>query len=98
MRTSIPGYNVLADPLMRILELVYKKADGRTKRRAAKIQLSEVGWSELENDSINKLKKALEELVLLSHPDPKKQLYVCSDASDRFWGAVITQTSMLIKS
>ena len=40
-----------------------------------------------------KIRESLAEAVKLSHPDPSKVVCVFSDASDRFWGSMVTQVS-----
>jgi hypothetical protein len=44
MRLSIPAHNRIVEPLREALERVYTAAQGRTKRKAAGVRLSDVGW------------------------------------------------------
>ena len=91
MRMSIPGYNKLTHPLNQLMEEVYKKAGGRTKRHASKVALSEVGWNEEHVCCWENTKRALANVVQLMHPDLNQKLCVFADASESHWGAVVTQ-------
>ena len=93
MRQSIPGYNKQVQPLMEFMERVYKSAAGRTKQKVAKVNLVEIGWSELENGCLERCKVMLGDAVTLAHQDPKKLTCVFTDASEGHWGAVVTQIS-----
>jgi transposase InsO family protein len=94
MRTSIPGYNKLVQPLQDLMEAVYAQAGGRTKRKTAKVSLSEVGWTGEHDKCLTQLKLALTNMVMLSHPDPNKRLCVYTDASESHWGAMVSQVPM----
>lgn len=83
MRLSIPAHNRIVEPLRQALERVYQSAQGRTKRKAAGVLLSNTGWGEKE--------EALSAVVALAHRDSTNTLWVFADASEEHWGAVVTQ-------
>nr|CCA17857.1 AlNc14C41G3494 [Albugo laibachii Nc14] len=91
MRTLIPGFNRIVQPLMDSMEKVYAAVGGRKKRQVAKIALSNEIWGQEQHTGWISAKKALVSTVKLIHPDPDKNLIVCTDASELDWGAVITQ-------
>ena len=92
MRTCIPEFSKLIAPLQNILEEVYKVQKGkRTKKAAAKVILSDVGWGNEHNDSFRKCQNALENAVTLAYPSPEKRFCLYSDASEKFWSSVVTQ-------
>ena len=51
VKTAIPNFTALVEPLHRFLENVYKVANARTKRSVSKILLSAVGWGEKESSA-----------------------------------------------
>ena len=92
MRSGIPDFSNIVRPLMEFLERVYTRAGKRTRTAAARIQLSDLGWSQTELEAFNNCKNAVAHQVTLSHPDPKKRLCVYTDASDYVWSGIVTQT------
>ena len=91
MRQCIPEFTRIIAPLHELLELVYKTANSRTKRRAARISLSSTNWGDMEQQSFDDVKNALLHTCKLAHPDPKKALCLFTDASDAHWSAFLTQ-------
>jgi RNase H-like domain found in reverse transcriptase len=92
MRSAIPQFSTLIYTLHDLLELVYARDNGRrTKTAAAKIPLSEVGWTALHAAAFSACKTAFEIAVVLAHPSEEKRLCLYTDASDQFWSAVVTQ-------
>ncbi|KAF0711038.1 hypothetical protein As57867_005399, partial [Aphanomyces stellatus] len=92
MRMSIPGYNVLVQPLTELLERVFAASGGkRTKQAAASVLLADVGWSDVHVECLAKTKAVLGNVVELCHPDPLQRICVFADASEGHWGSVITQ-------
>ena len=91
MRSSIPSYNQLVDPLRRLLDVATKAAGSCKKTALARVALAAVGWSADHGECFESVKKALANVVPLAHP--REELVVCifTDASDLFWGAVATQ-------
>nr|CCA21783.1 AlNc14C133G7029 [Albugo laibachii Nc14] len=91
MRTSIPVYNSIVATLVEAMERAYKLAGGRKGYQVKRLNIDAIGWTEKEEDCLARAKQALSKSVELSHLDISKQLCVFTDASDRHWGAVITQ-------
>ncbi|KAF0728670.1 hypothetical protein Ae201684_013628 [Aphanomyces euteiches] len=73
------------------MEKIYALAGGRTRKKVAKIRLSEVGWNASHVDCLTSCKKALGQAVTLAHPKSDKLACVFADASDLHWGGVVTQ-------
>ncbi|KAF0721721.1 hypothetical protein Ae201684_018961 [Aphanomyces euteiches] len=95
MRMSIPGYNVLVQPLTEIMEKVCAAVGGkRDKQAVSTVLLSSVGWNTDHLCCLERTKEAQSHVVELSHPDPDKQICVFADASEKHWGSVITQIPM----
>lgn len=91
MRSAIPEFMSIICPLSDFLENVYTAAGKRTKRAAARIQLSAIGRSTTEDDAFDKCKQALVAQVTLTHRDVAMRLCVYIDASDLVWSGVVTQ-------
>ncbi len=82
MRTSIPGYNVLARPLMDLMEEAYARAGGRTIQKLSRVRRDLLGWGLCHQEALYKCKQDLGEAVWLAHMDPDKDLNVFTDASE----------------
>lgn len=91
MRSSIPGYDRLVSTLTDAMERACKVARGRKSSQVKRVNMDEIDWTEKEELCLELAKKALSQLVELSHMDITMQLLVFTDASDRHWGAVIRQ-------
>ncbi|ETV63678.1 hypothetical protein H257_19389, partial [Aphanomyces astaci] len=92
MRISIPGYNMLVQPLTEMLERVFAAGGGkRTKQAAAAVLLEDIGWSVVHDDCLAKTNAVLGNVMELCHPDPQQRLCVFADSSEGHCGSVITQ-------
>ena len=91
VKTAIPNFTALVEPLHRFLENVYKVANARTKRSVSKILLSTVGWGEKESSAFNRCRSALTRKVTLAHRDQTARLCIYTDVSDMFWSGIVTQ-------
>ncbi|GMF09610.1 unnamed protein product [Phytophthora lilii] len=91
MRSSLPAFNKLIGPLVKMMEKVYERAGGRKKTQVRKVTFSDVGWGEAEVASLENCKQSLQNALQIAHPGPEKLLSVFTDASDEHWGAAITQ-------
>jgi RNase H-like domain found in reverse transcriptase len=92
MRTSIPSFSALTSPLHQVLEDVYARAGGkRTKTSAARILLSEAGWTEKHAEAFKSCQTALAQATTLAHPASDKRVCLYTDASQDFWSAIATQ-------
>ena len=91
MRSHIPKYNEVMVPLTEFMEKVYKEIGSRKKKRLQRHALAKFGWTDDMTYAWKKCLKHVEEATLLAHPDEEQALCVFTDASDRFWSAVVTQ-------
>jgi hypothetical protein len=91
MRSSIPRYNKLIDPLRQLLDIAAKSAGSSKKTALTRVALSKVVWSADHSACFEGVKRALINLVTLSHPRGGMVVCLFTDASDPFWGAVATQ-------
>jgi len=91
MKTGIPEFNRLIEPLHAIMEEVYTRAGKRTKVRVARVTLADAGWTNSHTITFQACKEALAAQVKLAHRDFSKRLCVFTDASDSVWSGVITQ-------
>ncbi|KAK1929993.1 Retrovirus-related Pol polyprotein from transposon 297 [Phytophthora citrophthora] len=93
MRASLPAFNKLIEPLVKVMERVYELAGSRKKTRVRAVKLSDVGWGDDEIAGLNRRKQALQSALLLAHPDPNKRVSVYTDASDEHWCSDYTNSS-----
>eukprot|EP00918_Siedleckia_nematoides_P088212 GHVU01193857.1.p1 GENE.GHVU01193857.1~~GHVU01193857.1.p1 ORF type:complete len:805 (+),score=60.23 GHVU01193857.1:49-2415(+) len=92
MRTSIPVFAEISSPLRDCMETVKKKAGSTKKTKCQAITVDkDVGWEEDCDQSFVALKEALCRSVCLAHPHSDRETLVFTDASERHWGAIITQ-------
>jgi RNase H-like domain found in reverse transcriptase/Integrase zinc binding domain len=91
MRSVIPQFTSLIQPLSYAIEDVYKVAGSRTRRAASKVQLSDVTWGPHQSAAFNAVKLALHKAATLAHPDSNKRLCLFTDASDDHWSGILTQ-------
>ena len=91
LQMSLPNYAPTMKPLQVFMEKVYNMAKGRTKVKVKKVKLKEVGWSKEEEKAWENVKEMLRHSVTLAHPDPKAEVCVFTDASEEYWGAIVTQ-------
>ena len=92
VRSGVPEYARLVHPLTAAMEQVYKEAGRRTKAAVAKVSLSPF-WGEEQTTAFENLKKELTNMCKLAFPDQKKRLCVFADASEKFYGGMITQVA-----
>jgi hypothetical protein len=90
MRSSLPLYAEKVAPLQDLLEVVYKEAKGRTKKKASSVSL-EGRCSQTCEKAFRTLQEDILTLMTTAHPDPAKRVCVFTDASDAFYSGMITQ-------
>jgi RNase H-like domain found in reverse transcriptase len=90
MRSSLRLIAEKAAPLQDILEVVYKEAKGRTKKKATSVSL-EGRWTKTCEKAFRQLQEDILTLMTTAHPDPKQRICVFTDASDAFYSGMITQ-------
>ena len=90
LKSKLPGYNKIIAPLQEILNACLKGTK-RTKSQATKIALSRHGWGPEHVKSFKESKKMLLNAVEVAHVDDDKHLCLFCDASDKHFGAALTQ-------
>jgi hypothetical protein len=78
-------YNILVDPLRKILEVASTTAASAKKTALARISLTLIGWFDDHLKCFKNVKRALAEVVLLSHPRSDMPICLYMDASDQCW-------------
>lgn len=91
MRSAIPDFSKLTQPLAEALEKVYQKAGKRTKRAIKKIPLTEPIWTDTHVRSFKCLRDGIRDSVTLAHADEDKILCLFTDASENRWAGIVTQ-------
>jgi len=93
LRGSIPFYNAIMSPLQDILNLALKGTRSRSKKQASTVKLQKVGWNKTHEQAYARAKNALHRSICLAYPDPEKTYVLWTDASDKHFGAILTQTT-----
>ena len=92
MSIAIPEFARRVSPLTDMLEVAYKKSGKRTKSSIKKFQLRELSWGTIHTQAFESIQDSLREAVKMSYVDSEKVTCVFTDASDKHWSGVITQT------
>jgi hypothetical protein len=90
MSHGLPGFAAIVDPLRTLLETIYKMVGSRERIKYQKIDLVSM-WTKDHQESFDACKNLLVNTIKQAHYKPGAQLCVISDASDRFYGALLTQ-------
>ena len=91
MSVAIPDFASRCAPLTKLLEAAYTKTGKRNKRSIRNVALSSLPWGPTEEQCFYQLQDTLRNAVKLSYPLPDKEVCMYTDASDRYWSAVVTQ-------
>lgn len=91
MRSAIPRFAELIEPLQKLLEEHYKLHKSRKKSRVYNRPLS--SWGDQEDTTFQCLIQAIATQVKLAIPNPAKRLCLFTDASSTHWAGVLTQVS-----
>lgn len=91
VKTCIPQFNALIEPLHLFMENVYEVAGKRTKRAVSRVRLTTLAWGDAELTCFEKCKSALANQINLHHRDASKRLCVYTDSSDHVWSGIVTQ-------
>ena len=75
------------------LEEPHKISGKRTSRSIKNISLLSLAWGGAYEEAFRNLQETLRKAVQLSYPDPKKEICVFTDGSERFCSVVVTQCS-----
>ncbi|GMF29380.1 unnamed protein product [Phytophthora fragariaefolia] len=93
MRQSIPEYTRISAVLYDALGLAAKVGGSRKKKMLANVDLVDVAWGAQETAGFEDVRQALLRMVPLAYPSPSSEVCLYSDASQDFWGAVVTHWS-----
>lgn len=91
MRTSIPNFSKIIQPLHNLLEDAYKKAGKRTKKAVEKIRISD-SWGTDHTAAFENVISQLAAATRLSLPKNGHRVCLFTDASDSHWSAILTQS------
>lgn len=92
LRSSIPQFQTLIQPLHDFLESVYNHVGGkRTKRAVSRVILNNLGWHDELTTAFNNCKAAIIHRTTLAHRDNTKRLCLYTDASETHWSGIVTQ-------
>ena len=91
LRSSVPQFSALVQPLLDTLEKAYTHAGKRTKRSIQRITLKSIGWGANQEQVFENCRNALRQRVTLSHRDESKRLCFYVDASDTHWAGIVTE-------
>jgi hypothetical protein len=91
LQMTLPTYAPVMAPLLKFMEKVYVAAKGRTKKKVKHVNLASLGWGKEQDCSWENVKQMLSNSMTLANPDPEKITCVFTDASEDFWGAIVTQ-------
>ncbi len=91
IRDKIPNYSAIVEPLQAILTKAIANCPRKSKSITAAVSLVAHGWGEEERAAFTALKTAICNAVRLAHPRADADLLYFSDASDKHWGAALTQ-------
>ena len=92
MATSIPAFTERVEVLNELLENAYKLSNKRTKKAIKNIALHKLSWGSAHSNAFRSIQKSLQSAVQLAHPKQGYSTCIFTDASERFWSAVVTQT------
>lgn len=81
MRTSIPSYGKIMEPLHVLLEKVYELVGSRTKRAARRYSLSS-SWGSGHDNSFENMKQLIVASTEISFTDRNENLCLYTDASE----------------
>lgn len=92
MAVAIPDFVRRVAPLVALLESAYTKAGRRTKRSIRGMPLRTLSWGTTHEAAFRDLQDNIRNAVQLSYPRDGKVICVFTDASQRYWSGVVTQT------
>ena len=93
MRSHIPDFAKLVEPLNEVITLAFDtvKAPTRRKNHVKNVLLTKLGWSEEQINCVKACKNELMRMMAMNFPDPRQALCLFTDASLTHWGGIITQ-------
>jgi hypothetical protein len=91
MRASIPDYAAMTAELYALLDAAAAVVNSHKKKLLPRVRLDSVGIGAEHDAAVARLKQALVAMVPLAHPSDAADVYLFTDASAQYWGAVVTQ-------
>jgi hypothetical protein len=88
MRSSMPEFAKIVGPLQSLLLDCTKRIQSSKSKMLKNCSFA---WEQIHQDAFEEMRNALKNLVKLNHFDPQKEVCLFTDASDSFWGLVLTQ-------
>lgn len=89
MRSAIPNFSKLIQPLHELLEYLYSGNKTRKKSRIASKPIK--NWKEKHKSAFESLVEAISNQISLSIPDYRKLLFVFTNASSTHRAGILTQ-------
>ena len=93
MSLAIPNFASRVAPLTDTLEEGHKMSGKRPSKSIKNISLLSLAWGDAHEEAFRDSKETFRKAVQLPYHDPKKDMCVFMDASERFWLVVVTQRS-----
>ncbi|RAN68780.1 hypothetical protein, partial [Bacillus sp. SRB_331] len=90
MRSTIPRFSELVDPLQQLLLTASRSIDSLQKSQLQKVTLKTLGWNQSHDKCFAQIKSTLQNLVTMAHINDGYLLCVFPDASKDFWGILLT--------
>ena len=91
MRSSIPNYSKVVEPLHNLMEASYSKAGGKRTKRAIRNLSITAEWGATHDAAFTAIIKQLAAAVKLTYPKSDFELCLFTDASDTHWSGILTQ-------
>ena len=91
VRGKLPCFATLVEPLQQLLTKALATRKSKKSQSICKVLLSSVGWGPIHDKAFETLKAAIANTVRLAHLDDDKVVCLFPDASDKFWGSMLTQ-------
>ena len=92
-RSALPRFAEISAPLKDLMEQIKKLIGSREKRKFQRIQLKDMGWNIIHQQSFQACKDSFEQALKLAHFNPCAQTCMFTDASGGFWSAILTQVT-----
>lgn len=88
----IPDGARLMEPIRKVMEAIYKAADGSRKNSSVrKFKVKSFGWTEVTTAAWDRVKAILANTDTLRVRNPKQALVLYTDASSEGWGGIAVQ-------
>jgi hypothetical protein len=92
LRAGIPRFAEVVEPLQEVLTAALRYARLHRVRQPKNLPLSTGGWGPLADAAFEHIGVSIAHTVTLAFPDDAKVNCVWTDASDKHWAGIVTQT------